>query len=416
MKTVFFAALFFSFYVVSAQNINITSFQHSIRWLDEGSFPPYVKSDSVKDALLNAAASGLSNHFNSIVVTKPSTVEYKNIKMFGKPVIKEPAASSRAGDFQVSLFSFLTRATTGMDVFWMMEIIVHRDRKEVYKHAIKHQLKNYNSSYSWFTEDEFIDLFALLLNELFENREALDPVIVLGTKPANNDSILRANCERWKVDKNKELLGFGKPAFGPYQTMEAGQTDSAAILKKSKAGKETSVEISKGKTWFDQSKVIDKNITKFCSLVLNSSTDTAFVFFSIMTASRKQKQTALGFIFSGNNDNKSSTLFYDRNLIGEISTGIDSVHWNFSLDHYVNGEITGGALINEQDSFKLFSTSLEGLKKEIVVADKNGAYLAALVAGLSTTEIFLRKDLSSSSRQAIAALFAVLTSIKNLPE
>lgn len=120
MKTVFFAALFFSFYVVSAQNINITSFQHSIRWLDEGSFPPYVKSDSVKDALLNAAASGLSNHFNSIVVTKPSTVEYKNIKMFGKPVIKEPAASSRAGDFQVSLFSFLTRATTGMDVFWMM--------------------------------------------------------------------------------------------------------------------------------------------------------------------------------------------------------------------------------------------------------------------------------------------------------
>ncbi len=416
MKTVFSAILFFTLYTINAQTINITSFQHTLRWLDEVSFPPYVTSENVKDALLNAAASGLSNHFNGSVVTKPLTVEYKNITMFGKPVIKEPAASSHAGDFQVSLFSFLTRATAGTDVFWSMKILVHRDGKEVYSREIKHQLKNYTTSYSWFTEDEFIDLFSLLLNELFENREPLGTVIALGTKPENKDSVLRANCEKWKVDKNKELFGFGKPSFGPYNTVEAGQTDSAAIRKKSKAGTETSIEISNGKTWFDQSKLVDKDITKFCSLVLSSSTDTANVFFSIMTYSRKQKQTALGFIFSGNNENKNNTLFYDRNITGEITTGNDSLHWAFSLEHYVNGEITGGALKNVQVSFILSTTSLTGLKKEIIVTDQNGIYLAALVTGLSTTEILLRKDLSPSHQQAIAALFAVLTSIKNLPE
>jgi hypothetical protein len=416
MKTVFSALLFFTLYTVNAQTINITSFQHTLRWLDEGSFPPYVTRENVKDALMNAAASGLSNHFNSIVVNKPSTVEYKNIMMFGKPVIKAPAASSHPGDFQVSLFSFLTRATTGMEVFWTMKIIVHRDGNEVYSHEIKHQLKNYNTGHSWFTEDEFIDLFALLMNELFENREALGTVITLGTKPENKDSVLRANSEKWKVDKNKELLGFGKPSFGPYTTIEAGQTDSAAIRRKSKAGKETSIEISNGKTGFDQNKLIDKDITKFCSLVLSSGTNTTEVFFSIMTSSRRQKQTALGLLFSGNNENKNSTLFYDRNITGAITPGNDSLHWTFSLDHYVNGELNGGSLDNEQVSFTLSTTSLTGLKKEIVVSDQKGTYLAALVTGFSTTEILLRKDLPSTYQQAIAALFAVLTSVKNLPE
>lgn len=200
---------------------------------------------------------------------------------------------------------------------------------------------------------------------MFENGEPLAPVISLGTKPANKDSVLRANSEKWKVDKNKELSGLGKPSFGPYHTMEAGQTDSASILKKSKAGKETSVEIANGKTWFDQRKVIDKDITKFCSLVLNSNADNAHVFFSIMTSSRKQKQTGLGFIFSGNNDNKNSTLFYDRNIAGAIETVRDSIHWNFSLDHYVNGAISGGVLNNEQDSFMLFTTSTEGFRVKI---------------------------------------------------
>ncbi|HSN61768.1 MAG TPA: hypothetical protein VLR49_12590, partial [Ferruginibacter sp.] len=109
MKTVFSTILFFTLFIANAQTINITSFQHTIRWLDENSFPPYVTNANVKDALLNAAASGLSNHFKSIIVTKPSTVEYKNIMMFRKPVIKEPAASAHAGDFQVALFSLLTR-------------------------------------------------------------------------------------------------------------------------------------------------------------------------------------------------------------------------------------------------------------------------------------------------------------------
>jgi hypothetical protein len=416
MKTVFSTLLFFTLYTVNAQTINITSFQHTLRWLDEGSFPPYVTRENVKDALMDAAASGLSNHFKGIVVNKPSMVEYKNIMMFGKPVIKAPSASTHAGDFQVSLFSFLTRATTGMEVFWTMKIIVHKDGNEVYSREIKHQLKNNNTAYSWFTEDEFIDLFALLINELFENSEPLGSVITLGTKPENKDSVLRANSEKWKVDKNKQLLGFGKPSFGPYNTVEAGQTDSAAIRRKSKAGKETSIEISRGKTVFDQSRLVDKDITKFCSLVLSSRTDTTDVFFSIMTSSRKQKQTALGLLFSGTNENENSTLFYDRNITGTIIPGNDSLQWTFSLDHYVNGEIIGGELNNEQISLTLSTTSLTGLKKEIVVSDPKGTYLAALVTGFSTTEILLRKDLPSSYQQAIGALFAVLTSVKNLPE
>ncbi len=420
MKQLLFIVLLFLYSNTMAQTIHVTSFQHTIRWLDEVRFPPYVTNDTVKAGILNATASALGKHFKITDITKPTKLEYRNIMMFGKPNIKDPEPSDNATDLQVSVLSFITRATTGYDVFWSMKVVVQQNDKEVYRHEIKHQLDKYHSNLSWFTPDEFIQLFSILLDELFENKEPLAGKIQLGTPPVNKDSILRAQSENWVVQQNKALFGFAKPAFGPYVTLESGKTDSAVIKSKTKIANSGSLESYRGKLYADNFNTVDINKTKFCHLLLGGASDSSNAFFTVYSFSREERESVLGFILSGNNKNedanKNKVLYYNRNVSGMINTGNDSIQWTFYITHFVNGVIESGYLLHQQDSLIIYSNNLTGVKNEIVVTDSNRNYIAALESGFSKSEIWMQKELTPSYQKAIAALYALIISIKNLPD
>jgi hypothetical protein len=152
----------------SAQQLNLTSLQHELRWLDEMTFPPLVKDSAFSQQLLQHAASALSRKFKTDSSTIPRHVNYRTIDMFGKPRMLTPAAPPHPDDYQASLLSFITRATAGFDVYWQMKVEVQQHGKTVYSKETKHQILNYEPRNGWYDENTFVEHFSVLLDELLE--------------------------------------------------------------------------------------------------------------------------------------------------------------------------------------------------------------------------------------------------------
>ena len=76
-----------------SQQLNLTSVQHELRWLDEMHFPPLIKDSMVSNQLLEYTVSALSRKFRNDSSTIPRQVNYRKIDMFGKPRLMEPAKS-----------------------------------------------------------------------------------------------------------------------------------------------------------------------------------------------------------------------------------------------------------------------------------------------------------------------------------
>lgn len=412
MKHLLVILMLFIHWAAIAQTVNITSFQHVIRWVDEGRFPPYVTNEQVAGEILDAAALSVSNHFISTTVTRPAKLDYRNIKGFGKPSLKDPE-TDQSGNLQVSVLSFITRATTGMDVSWTVSVIAKKNGKTVYTREMKHELQSYKTETSWFTVDEFKYLFATLLDEVFENRTPLDSKITMGTKPADQDSLLRSNSERWTGKQNKGLFAYSKPVFGSYITLDISKIDSTGINKKSIAGRNTGVEISNGQSSFNQTKTVDQQKTNWYKLLLGNGTDTADATFAVSEFIRKEKKTVLGFLLSKSGTDDNSDYFYNRDIQGSISTGSASMPWHFSLNNYVNHKVGSGSLSNEQDTFSIVTRNATAFSTEIVLMNQQGNHLASVFFNMSDIDIYLQKNLSETYRQVIAALFAVIVSTKN---
>jgi len=396
----------------NAQTIQITSFQHVIRWVDEDRFPPYVTNEQVANDILDAAVTSISHHFISTTVTKPVRLEYRNIAGFGKPSLKDPSSIAGA-DLQVSVLSFISRATTGMEVYWSMSAAVSKEGKTVYSHEIKHELKNYKTEASWFTAEEFNYLFAALIDELFENRTAMDKIIAIGTKPIDQDSVLKANGDEWTGKQNKGLFTYSLPEFGGYSTVEVAKIDSPVINKKSIAARNTGVEISGGKVSFEQTKTVDQQKTNWYRLTLAKGADTMQAQFVVSTFTRKEKKTLPGFIFSKEDTDDNRDYFYNRNMEGTIRSNTDSLQWSFSLNNYVNHRVGNGSFANERESFSIVTRNAAAFSTEIVLMNAEQAPVASVFFNMNEIDIHLLKTLSQSYRQAIAALFAVIVSTKN---
>ena len=216
MKKSILLFIVFSSFLANAQVVNITSFQHTMRWLDEVRFPPYITQQNVKDSILQAVAAEAGKHFNNIEVIKPQQLEYKTIDMFGKPKMKDPAPASNATDMQAAVFSLVTRATAGFAVLWRMKVVVNQDGKTVYSREIEHELEfssvsGYMSPVRWFSEEKYIQLYKTLLAELFENREALANKIAVSNIEDKDAEAKKeiADPELLMVKTNGNILGEG---------------------------------------------------------------------------------------------------------------------------------------------------------------------------------------------------------------
>ena len=396
-----------------AQRLNLTSLQHELRWLDEMRFPPFAKDPVVSDEMLEYAAAALSRKFQTDSFSIPERVDYNLITMFGKPRMQHPAAAQNPGDYQASVLSFITRATTGLEVFWQLKVEVQQKGKTVYRRETKHELRTYEAGLVWFNENTFLEHYSLLIDELLELRPALPATYVLGDG-VDHANILRTEGHTWKVDKNGTPIGFGRPSFGPYTTLDAGKQDTAVIRTSTYRGKESSVGGDGGKLFFDQFKTYDVSKTKFAFLKLGDGKDTLEASFAVIMRGTESRRTFLSNLLSNNEEpGANSSGVYSRTVEGNIRT--DSLTWSFVIDGYgSDGSIIGGHLENEKEYFRLFFRQHAGYHWEIITQNDEGAYLASLEARASGTEFHLLKKLDRQTADVVAVLYAVLLSSRNV--
>ncbi len=69
-----------------AQNAELRSLQHVVRWVSEANFPNYTADPEVKDSIFNITTRALKNRFKVQNVTMPAYIDYDYINGFGKQV------------------------------------------------------------------------------------------------------------------------------------------------------------------------------------------------------------------------------------------------------------------------------------------------------------------------------------------
>jgi hypothetical protein len=226
--------------------------------------------------------------------------------------------------------------------------------------------------------------------------------------------VLRDEGNTWNVDKNGSPIGFGKPNFGPYTTLDAGKQDTAVMRTKNYLGKESSLGTDGGIFFFDQFKNYEFSKTKFCFLRLGTAQDTVEATYAVIVQGIESRRSFLSTLLNNGNENGSSGSGYARRDIKGIFR-TDSLNWSFAIDDF-NGEgmISGGHLSNDLVNFRLVSKVYQGHHWEIITQNDAGEYLASLEFRLSGTELRMLKKLDQSSADAIAVLYAVLLSARNV--
>jgi hypothetical protein len=102
-----------------------------------------------------------------------------------------------------------------------------------------------------------------------------------------------------------------------------------------------------------------------------------------------------------------------RSINGVIRT--DSLSWDFVLQNYkTDGSISGGYLLQGVNYYPLKTTRQGTNRKVVIVATNEGEYLASLEYGLSDAQMRMRKNIDPQTANAIATLYAVLMSTRNV--
>jgi hypothetical protein len=398
---------------ILAQSLNLTSFQHEIRWLDELRFHPLVKYTSVSNHLLHYTASVLSRKWNTETYTVPDQVDYRNITKFGKPRMMLPGKTINPDDYQASVLSFITRATAGNKVYWNMKVEVTKNGKTVYQRENSHELVRNEPGVRWFNDSSFMEHFSILFEELIELRPPLAQKYEIG-KGVDYAELMKKESASWKVDQKNSAEDFGLPVLGPYTTFTAGRLDTSVIRSKKVSGNESSISIDGKSVSFDQFKTIDISRQLFCFLTLGSGIDTARALFSVSIQRTGPRRTVLSELLS-NEDLAShdDPLITRRNVTGVILA--DSSSWDFKIQQYnFDGTLTSGTLWHDGENYPVFFRKGDGTNWQIIIKTITGEYLAILEKRRSSINFHIQKDLDAQTRHVFATFFAVLLSTKNV--
>ena len=233
-----------------------------------------------------------------------------------------------------------------------------------------------------------------------------------------------AHSEKWSVNPNKGLFGLAKPDFGPYKTLEVKKLNSANTKKKTKGESYSSIEFSRKGTDFNIGRNLTIEKTKYYTLSLGTASNIAEAVFAIASVSYEKRQTFLGKMLSKNDEGKNAVLDYNRDVSGTIKTSIDSLPWEFYIHNFRSGgsqtasqfspstSISDLSLKNKQDSLYIENNS--SFSSVIVVVNQKGEHLAAIALKQNHPDIWIRNDIGQDYQQGIAALFAVIISVKDL--
>ena len=196
--------------VGSAQQAEVVVFRHDLRWVDETRFPNYFLMDEVRDSIFTATKHEISNYLNVSGIKFPEDVSYKIINGFGNQKVTMPK-STLGNDYEIGIYSFITRGTVGFSVLWKFNIIIKKKGKVLLKKEVIHELEYYNvsgyfTSVKWLERDTFHEIFMRMLKESLGVLPSSDEVIVIGSvdklEAKAKELLPSSNRHLFKVDGN----------------------------------------------------------------------------------------------------------------------------------------------------------------------------------------------------------------------
>lgn len=155
--------------ITYSQEARVITFKHTLRWLDESSFPNYFLLSGIRDSINGEIQRDLIRQYNVSNVSFPDKVDYKIITGFGKPKNSSSESKHSAG-YDVEIYSVLTRATAGYAVFWSVNLLIRKEGKIILEKEAKHEIENsntgaYMTSVRWLSPYEFQKILGGLIKE-----------------------------------------------------------------------------------------------------------------------------------------------------------------------------------------------------------------------------------------------------------
>ena len=176
-----------------SQDANVVTFNHTIRWLNESNFPNYFLITEIRDSINNLIHKKLTQKFGIRNVAFPEIVDYNIITGFGKQK-KTRSIATRLSEYEIDMFSFLTRATAGNGVFWSLNMVIRKGGDIILDKEVKHEIENANSSgymtsLRWMSPHEFQKIFSGFINETLGSADENSDKIVVGSIEVKENEI-----------------------------------------------------------------------------------------------------------------------------------------------------------------------------------------------------------------------------------
>ena len=184
-----------SLHTAIGQDASVITFKHTIRWVEESDFPNYFLNPEVRDSINTQMRADLIRQFRFSNVIFPDNIEFRNIKGFGKPK-DDPTGSSVSNSYDVHIFSFLTRETTGYGLTWSLKTLIRKEGKIILKKEAKHRVEysnNIQASQQRLTSTDFQKIFIGLIRETLslESNYTGATTIVIGPNREEQEKEIR---------------------------------------------------------------------------------------------------------------------------------------------------------------------------------------------------------------------------------
>src|SRR6476620_7726791 len=82
MKTCIASVFFLIVYssgICRAQTVEVSSFQHAVRWLSESNFPNYIQEKDAQDSVMSVVQQCLRQQYHAEVIHLPGAIDYRYI-------------------------------------------------------------------------------------------------------------------------------------------------------------------------------------------------------------------------------------------------------------------------------------------------------------------------------------------------
>lgn len=220
--------LMFAIDAAFGQDARVVTFKHAIRWLSESDFPNYFLNEEIRNSINENLKAGLKYQFNFKNVTIPDQVEYRNFTGFGKPK-NAPSKSSTSLGYEIDIFSFLTRETTGYGLLWSVKMVIRNKGKIILEKEVRHEIEYTNdisASQQLLSSTDFQKIFIGLIRETIsmESEYTGTMTITIGRSMEEKEKDIRL----WFPGSIRYILKTNAtwPYFGNFSSLLVSERDT----------------------------------------------------------------------------------------------------------------------------------------------------------------------------------------------